>query len=307
MINNPKISIIIPVYNTDKYIEEALDSCVNQTYKNIEIICLDDCSTDNSVEIIKEYAKNDGRIKLIENKSNQGPGALRNQGLDISTGDYIMFLDSDDWYEDGLFEKLAKAIEENESINIIEFRFNLANSKTDKTTADWLNRGENGIRKVEDEDIMLCTSTCTKCWNKKFLIKSQLKFCENNRSGEEIPMHICGMLLAKEFYYLDFVGFNWRNNQQSLSRDPSKNKEFLSGVFVMINTLKNELIRLDLYNEQKCNQYASTVLKWHINEKFSFTKYYFDYYRKCQKLFNKWDIKKLKPFWKIVIKNSRIK
>ena len=86
-MNNPKISIIIPVYNTEQYIGLALDSVVNQTLKDIEIICIDDCSTDNSYEILKDYASKDDRFVVLKQETNQGQGAARNKALDIAKGE----------------------------------------------------------------------------------------------------------------------------------------------------------------------------------------------------------------------------
>ena len=90
----PKISVIIPVYNVEKYLAECLTSVVNQTFKDIEIICVNDGSTDNSPKILKEFAQKDSRIKII-NQENQGLSAARNTGLDVATGEYVSFIDSD--------------------------------------------------------------------------------------------------------------------------------------------------------------------------------------------------------------------
>lgn len=91
-----KISFIVPVYNVEKYLSECLDSLVRQTYGNIEIIAVNDGSTDKSGEILSEYACNDNRIKVI-NQSNQGLSVARNVGMRYVTGDYILFVDSDDY------------------------------------------------------------------------------------------------------------------------------------------------------------------------------------------------------------------
>lgn len=93
--NNPLVSVIIPIFNTSKYLPTCLDSVISQTYQNLEIILVDDGSTDNSYQIAKEYSKKDSRIKLIHQK-NQGQSAARNTGLSKATSDYISFIDSDD-------------------------------------------------------------------------------------------------------------------------------------------------------------------------------------------------------------------
>ena len=109
MINKQlqKISIIIPVYNLEDYIAKCLDSIINQSYKNIEIIIVNDGSTDKSAEIFESYSKIDSRIKIFY-QHNQGPSTARNTGLDVATGEYISFIDGDDWIEPDMIEMLYK-------------------------------------------------------------------------------------------------------------------------------------------------------------------------------------------------------
>jgi len=112
------ISIIIPVYNTEQYLRECLDSVVNQTYKNLEIIIIDDWSTDNSGKICDEYANNDKRIKVLHQK-NADLSAARNAGLKIATWEYIWYIDSDDYVELDMYEKLYSLIETSKSDLVI--------------------------------------------------------------------------------------------------------------------------------------------------------------------------------------------
>ena len=120
-----KVSVIVPVYNVDLYLVECLDSIINQTLKEIEIICVDDCSTDNSYMILEEYSKKDSRIKLIKHKENRGLGPARNTGIENATGEYISFIDSDDYVSLDFLENLystAKKFDLDISItqNVIE-------------------------------------------------------------------------------------------------------------------------------------------------------------------------------------------
>ena len=104
-----KISIISPVYNVEDYLKDCVESILNQTYKNIELILIDDGSTDNSGKICDEYASKDNRVKIVH-KKNGGLSSARNAGLDIATGDYIFFVDSDDFlYKNSVIEKIIKA------------------------------------------------------------------------------------------------------------------------------------------------------------------------------------------------------
>lgn len=104
-MGNTKISVIIPIYNTSIYLEKCLNSLVNQSLKEIEIICINDGSTDNSLEILQKYAKSDERIVII-NQQNKGQSAARNVGIKVAKGEYIGFIDSDDWADETMFEKL---------------------------------------------------------------------------------------------------------------------------------------------------------------------------------------------------------
>ena len=98
-----KVSVILPVYNAGKYLHQCMDSIVNQTLKDIEIICVDDGSSDNSLEILRQYAEKDERVKVIA-QANGGAGAARNNGLRAATGEYLSFLDSDDFFELDMLE-----------------------------------------------------------------------------------------------------------------------------------------------------------------------------------------------------------
>ena len=106
----PKVSVIIPVYNVEEYLHECLDSIVNQTYKNIEIICIDDSSTDKSLEILREYSNKDSRIIILQQR-NQGAAVARNYGMGVAQGKYLLFLDSDDIFAESLIEKAVSKAE----------------------------------------------------------------------------------------------------------------------------------------------------------------------------------------------------
>ena len=116
------ISVIIPVYNMEKYLKRCIDSVINNTYKKLEIICVNDGSTDNSLEILEKYKSQDSRIVIID-KVNKGLSAARNSGLKIATGEYVAFIDSDDLVHPNFFEFLLKALTEYKAdMSICDFR-----------------------------------------------------------------------------------------------------------------------------------------------------------------------------------------
>lgn len=106
IINSIKISVIIPIYNTSLYLERCINSVLNQTLKEIEIFLIDDASTDDSFKIIKKYEDKDKRIKAIHINENKGPSIARNTGINLSIGEYISFIDSDDYIDEKYFENL---------------------------------------------------------------------------------------------------------------------------------------------------------------------------------------------------------
>lgn len=110
----PDISIIIPVYNVERYIEKCLESIRAQTFKNFEVLCVDDCSPDNSVDIIQKFIKKDKRFKLFRHETNMKVGAARNTGLKNALGKYVVFVDPDDWIERDMLDEIFKAFEVNQ-------------------------------------------------------------------------------------------------------------------------------------------------------------------------------------------------
>ena len=111
MKEQPLVSVIIPVYNVERYLAQCLDSVINQTYPNLEIICVNDGSRDGSPDILRRYADEDARIQVID-KANGGVSRARNDALDCARGEYIMFVDSDDWVEPDACENAVNAMRE---------------------------------------------------------------------------------------------------------------------------------------------------------------------------------------------------
>lgn len=117
----PLVSVIMPVYNAENDVHIAIDSIINQTYKNWELLVVDDCSTDNTCSIVREYEKQDSRICLLQQEKNAGPGYAKNKGLDKAKGQYVTFCDGDDWLEKDAYEKMLAEADENPDVIIAGF------------------------------------------------------------------------------------------------------------------------------------------------------------------------------------------
>lgn len=127
----PKVSVVIPVYNVNKYISKCLDSVVNQTFENIEIICVNDCSTDNSLDILNEYSKKDRRVVIIDKIHNEGTMLARKSGVEAAKGDYIVFIDADDYIDTNLCQFISD-VTEKEDADIIHFSSGVYDEISDK-------------------------------------------------------------------------------------------------------------------------------------------------------------------------------
>ncbi|HKJ49368.1 MAG TPA: glycosyltransferase family 2 protein, partial [Christiangramia sp.] len=127
-----KVSFIVPIYNVAQYLHTCLDSILKQSVKNIEVICINDCSSDKSQDIIDSFAKKDERIKSIKFAQNKGPGAARNSGFAAATGDYIRMVDGDDYIPLESTEKLLQAALEHGS-NFVRGGFAYCNKKNEIT------------------------------------------------------------------------------------------------------------------------------------------------------------------------------
>ena len=130
-MDNSLITIIIPVYNAQKYIAKCAESLINQTHKNIEVIFVDDCSTDSSCKVIQRFVKKDSRVKLYSTGTNGGPGKARNVGLENAHGEYIMFCDNDDSYKPNMCEVMLKAMIEH-NVDLVTCKPNVIHGKLDR-------------------------------------------------------------------------------------------------------------------------------------------------------------------------------
>lgn len=192
-----KVSVVIPVYNVEKYLPKCLDSLIGQTLKEIEIICINDASTDSSLEVLREYEKKDPRVKIID-KPNEGPSAARNLGIEKASGEYISFVDSDDWVSENFLEALYCAAKKyNSDIACCGF---IRHSR--KQTKRLGYKKEEFVTDADEKLALTRIPELSYVWNK---IYKKEKLCRNNlyfpvgRIFEDICWSI------KAVYYLNGV------------------------------------------------------------------------------------------------------
>ena len=176
-----KITIIVPIYNVEKYLRECLDSLLNQTFKDIEILCMNDGSTDGSGQILEEYKNKDKRIRVI-NKKNSGYGATMNMGIDAANSEYIGILESDDVAKPEMFENLYNLITKY-NCDVVKSDFFLYYSKQNKLIKNNIMQGKiiNKVTNI-DEDIEIlgiCPSIWSCLYKKDFLLKNNIRFFRN--------------------------------------------------------------------------------------------------------------------------------
>lgn len=224
-----KISVIIPVYNTEKYLKRCVDSVINQTYKNLQIILIDDGSTDNSLNICKELGNFDNRIEVIHTE-NKGQSAARNLGLSMAKGEYISFVDSDDWIALNLYEMVMKEFVKNKNIEVIDYICEL----TRNYTTDLINDNYK-IEIVNEENILenflyegissqkAPFSPCKKIYKSSCF--HNVKFPEG-RINEDIIFLYNVMSNIKCMGKCNFVGYYYFQNDHSTTIDIFKSRDF---------------------------------------------------------------------------------
>ncbi len=253
MSNQPKVSVIVPVYNVEMYLEQCLDSIIHQTLREIEIICVDDGSTDGSVAILKRYAAEDSRFVLLY-QENKGGGAARNLGMTVAGGKYVIFLNSDDFFEPALLEKSYEAAESH-SADVVLFdarRFNDKKQQVVETSrflrTDLLPEQEVFSRRDVANDIFRITSPAPwlRLYRSDFLARAGLQYQEISNSND-FYFGLCTLALAERICAVDEPLVYYRVNNVT-STQGKKNKN-MGCVFQAIEGVYQELNRRGVYDE----------------------------------------------------------
>ena len=301
-----KVSIIVPVYNGEKYLERCLESIINQTYKNIEIICINDGSTDESKNILKQYQLKDNRI-IVKNFQNGGVSRARNIGIRKATGDFFMFVDSDDYIELNMVDKMMETIKKQdadvvrctnflekqngESIKVEDFEIKnmlLSKDKIDETILSKIILGE------------LLTYSCVLIIKKDILLKTNL-FNEKQKILEDKTFYLELFLVSKTIYFLDIPLYHYVENGESCTNSKKLVTRHMYDLLEGWNYIR------EILENSKCE---SLNLFVHLNTKYllGVTGYLYETY-----VYNKTEFKKAyydlinNENFKSMIKNYNVK
>ncbi len=273
MIQTPKISIVIPIYNTEKYISKCLDSILLQTYSSFEIICINDGSTDNSIEILKNYQNKFPQKITVYNLPHKGQAYSRNFGIQKTKGEFILFIDSDDFIENNLLQECSQHFNKNPDVIIFGV-------KTYYENKNKFRKGQysskNFPKKYSKNNMFTYHTICVnKIYKKDFLTANNIKFSELN-TGEEQLFFIKISNLGKNFEVIKKDLYNYRK-QRPNSLTCCKNKKDLSPIknyYKIEDFLKTTDIKYEL-KLKILSKYLTKAISWYGKTNKDFANIYY--------------------------------
>ena len=246
----PKFSIIIPVYQVEKYVRQCIESVINQTFTDFEALVVDDCGEDKSIEIVKEYAKQDKRIKILHHKHNRGLAAARNTALSSAKGDYIVCLDSDDWMIDNCLATLYAIFNKYDTQSVW---FNSRNyyENEHKLDKNPMYTQEEGWRILEPENIASFTDfTWIKAYTRESIQKHNLGWPEG-LTFEDGEFYFKYYTYNPKTYVLSDPLINYRRRDGSIVRNADKGDVHMEDLYDVIRHLRDFWIQEGVYEKYK--------------------------------------------------------
>ena len=240
------ISFIIPVYNVENYLSQCIDSIICQSFRDIEVILVDDGSTDKSACVCDKYALRDSRIKVIH-KENGGLSEARNVGLDFSNGDYVVFVDSDDfWIKSTYLEELVNILQNNHSLDFLGYNCCYYYSDRNLYT-NWVEYNKLLLAETNKDKLIInlvaCgtfpMSACLKIIKRNFLIENQIYF-QKGITAEDIPWFLLLLDRASNFKFVNTYIYAYRQNVQGSITNSFSAKSYTN----LFNILKSETYRI---------------------------------------------------------------
>lgn len=261
-----KFSIIIPVFNNEKFIRGCLESIISQTYKNLEIIVVDDCSTDDTKKVLQEY----DCIKILSTKENSRQGAARNIGLDNCSGDYILFVDSDDsLYDENVIEKIADKILNTDFPDLIYLGMKIIG----KRQMEIIPNEENSKKEYRlSENPFINVNTI--CWKRDLIENNNIRFPERIRY-EDVYFAFLAIEKSEKYEHMDIIYYLYNNREDSSTtnysleqvKDTIKLIEKLFELYDKIDKSNFEFLsKRIIQQEQRANVRLERAIKDKLNK-----------------------------------------
>lgn len=261
------ISVIVAVYNIEKYIARCVESIINQSYRELEIILVDDGSTDTSGKICDAYAEKDERIRVIH-RENGGPGTARNSGLDLAEGEYITFVDGDDWIERNMYETLIQlSVQYSADVVACRYRCIYNDYQIDASTG-FLTVFDEPFEMLiqclkEDENFLIQQAVWNKLWKRQVLVNE--RFPEGKWCGEDAILTMKALAKVKRGVYLDQALYNYFCNRDgSIMNEGLIERNYLDMIYSNLEKEKI-LLKLDIKEPVYIHQYYfyKRLLGWY--------------------------------------------
>lgn len=303
-MKQPKVSVIIALYNKEKYIKKCIKSLLNQTLKDIEIIVVNDCSTDKSLDIVKSF--DDKRIKVVINKKNKGIGITRNIGVSKATGEYIGFVDADDYVEKDMYEKYYNYAKENNLDLLTSDYFKIINNKKEYFKVD--NFEITNIEKNNNIINLINYGPCNKLFKKELIINNNIIFSETTKF-EDVIFVASSVKYCKNIGYLNEAYYNYVIHDLSETTTIDKRTFDIFEVLDNVNDIYSNLDgskELEYFNITEVTRYMLKQ-KYVSNkkERENFIDSGYSYLYSINPDWRKNKLYKKEPLYKRIIKNNK--
>ena len=276
-----KLSVIVPCYNVEEYLGECLDSIINQTFRDIEIVCINDGSTDNTLDILNSYAKKDDRIKII-NQTNQGLSMSRNMGLKNVTGEYVTFIDSDDYFELTAFEETLKIVDK-KSLDLLIFKLINFNDETHEKE-EWGYFEMKCIKDIVGDNVFTQEDIGEKFYYMSVTAPGKIYKYELIQDiefpvgliFEDEPFFVEVMFRAKRAYIYDKHLYYRRIRSNSITNSEMANFYHIIEIFKLLNDITKDYGFFEKYQSRLYRRKIS-IIHWmftNINEEYK--EFYFE-------------------------------
>lgn len=276
-MSNLRLSIIVPFYNVESYISQCLDSIYHQDIpeEDYEVICVDDCSPDNSREIVERYAEKHSNLKLVINKENRKLGGARNAGMEVASGDYIWFIDSDDFIEENVLGTLLQ-IAEKESLEVLHFNYE---GYPDKNLSDNNRVAETeimtGAEMFFDKRFIWYHDLVTawrKLYKRSFLVDNDISFAEHIMFEDNDYAYLV-FAYAQRVKHINLSAYFYRSNPESITRVNISSQHIAYWMDLCHRLIKIKTRLAKDNKDERFQHELSTFIRYHFDHSISSLKY----------------------------------